>query len=103
MTRQFDPEMINALAGKISELKGSYTQVGTDLGDGDPGDAYGELKNAASAGTTMKGFYKSVNNELSAAGRLVEAASQALTQAATDLQNDEDEGVRTFGGTMERQ
>jgi len=98
MTRQFDPDVINALANKVGQLKNDYSNAGTELGDGDPGGAYGELTNAASAGTTTKGFYGAVNTELGAAAKLVDAASQALALAAARLQEDEDRGVRAFGG-----
>src|SRR5690606_26737360 len=54
MTRQFDPDQINALAGKVGELRDRYSTVGTDMGDGDPGDAYGALPNAGKASSTMK-------------------------------------------------
>lgn len=98
MSRRFDPDHIAALATKVGQLKGGFSKASTDLGDGNPGGAYGDLSNAASAGKTMQGFYGSVNNEFGAAAKLVEAAAQALSDAAERMRNDEDEGVRTFGG-----
>lgn len=98
MSRRFDPEQIAELAKKVGGLKDGYGKASTDLGDGDPGGAYGDLSNAASAGKTMQGFYSGVNAELGAAAKLVDAASQALANAAGLMQNDEDEGVYTFGG-----
>lgn len=98
MSRQFDPDAIAALAKKVGGLKESYNKTGTELGDGDPGGAYGDLSNAASAGQSMKGFYSGVNSQLGAAAKLVDAASEALAKAAQSMQNDEDESVHTFGG-----
>lgn len=99
MTRRFDPDVIAGLANKVGGLKDGYSQAGTDLGDGDPGGAYGALSNAASAGATMQGFYSGVNTELGAAGKLVDAASQALANAAERMRNDEDQSAHTFGGS----
>lgn len=99
MSRRFDPEQIAALANRVAELKDGYSRAGTELGDGNPGGAYGDLKNAASAGKTMQGFYSGVNSELGAAAKLVDAASQALANAAERMRNDEDEGAHTFGGS----
>lgn len=99
MSRRFDPDAIAALAKKVGGLKDGYTNAGTELGDGDPGGAYGDLSNAASAGKTTQGFYQGVNAELGAAAKLVEAASQALANAAARMQDDEDQGVHTFGGS----
>lgn len=98
MSRRYDPEQIAALATKVGGLKDSYSKAGTELGDGNPGGAFGDLSNAAGAGKTMQGFYGGVNSELGAAARLVEAASQALADAASRLRTDEDEAVHTFGG-----
>ncbi|TCP43448.1 hypothetical protein EV191_12262 [Tamaricihabitans halophyticus] len=98
MSRQFDPDEIAALATKIGKLKESFNQTGTDLGDGNPGGAYGNLRNAASADSTTQAFYQGVNTQMGAAARLVDAAAKALEQAAERMRNDEDEGVRTFGG-----
>jgi hypothetical protein len=98
MTRRFDPEQIAALAKKVGGLKDGYSKTGTDLGDGDPGGAYGDLSNAAGAGKTMQGFCGNVNAELSAAAKLVDAASQALAYAAERMRNDENDGVHTLGG-----
>jgi hypothetical protein len=98
MSRRFDPEQITELAKKIGQLRDGYSKAGTELGDGDPGGAYGDLSNAASAGKTMQGFYSGVNTELGAAAKLVDAASQALANAAELMRNDEDQGVYTFGG-----
>ncbi|MGH3467117.1 MAG: hypothetical protein ACRDQF_05230 [Thermocrispum sp.] len=98
MSRRFDPDAIAALARKVGELGHGYSKTGNELGDGDPGGAYGDLSNAASAGKTMQGFYGGVNTELGAAAKLVDAASQALSNAATGMQDDEDENVHTFGG-----
>lgn len=98
MSRRFDPDAIAALAKKVGGLKDSYTNAGTELGDGDPGGAYGDLSNAASAGKTTQGFYQGVNAQLSAAAKLVEAASQALSNAAAGMQHDEDESAHSFGG-----
>lgn len=103
MTRRFDPDQIAALATKVGGLKDGYSKAGSDLGDGNPGGAFGDLKNAASAGQTMQGFCSNVNTELGAAAKLVDAASAALASAAGRMQNDEEEGVRTFGsGDPER-
>jgi len=98
MSRRFDPDAIAALAKKVGELKDGYSKTGAELGDGDPGGAYGDLSNAASAGKTMQGFYSGVNAELGAAAKLVDAASQALANAARGMQNDEHQTVHTFGG-----
>lgn len=98
MTRRFDPDAIDAVAKKVGELTDGYSTAGTDLGDGNPGGAYGDLSNAATAGKTMQGFYSAVNTELGAAAKLVDAASQALTNAATSLREDEARGVHVFGG-----
>ncbi|ANN16133.1 hypothetical protein [Amycolatopsis orientalis] len=98
MTRRFDPEQIASLAKKVGGLKHGFGKTGTDLGEGDPGGAFGELSNAASAGKTVKGFYGNVNAELSAAAKLVDAASQALAHAAERMRNDEAEGVHVLGG-----
>lgn len=98
MARRFDPDVIDALAAKVGELKDSFSTAGTNLGDGNPGGAYGELSNAASAGKTMQGFYGSVNTELGAAAKLVDAASQALVNSAALMREDEARGVHTFGG-----
>ncbi|RZQ60057.1 hypothetical protein [Amycolatopsis suaedae] len=99
MTRRFDPDQIAELAKKVGGLKESYGKAGTELGDGNPGEAYGHLKNAASAGQTMQGFYKGVNAELNAAAKLVEAASQALAYAAERMRTDEDQAVHTLRTT----
>lgn len=98
MSRRFDPDAIAALAKKVGELKDGYSKTGTELGDGNPGGAFGDLSNAASAGKTVQGFYSGVNAELGAAAKLVDAASQALANAAKGMQGDEDETVHTFGG-----
>ncbi|WP_216206283.1 hypothetical protein [Amycolatopsis aidingensis] len=98
MSRRFDPDQIAALAKKVGELKGGYGKAGTELGDGDPGGAFGELSNAASAGRTVQGFYSNVNSELGAAAKLVDAASQALAYAAERMRDDEDGAVHTLGG-----
>lgn len=98
MSRQFDPEQIAELATKIGKLKDDFSKASTDLGDGDPGGAYGHLKNASSAGETMRHFYSGMNSELSAAANLVDAASSALAEAAERMRGDEDTGVQTFGG-----
>lgn len=103
MSRRFDPEQIAALASKVGALRDGYSRTGTDLGDGNPGGAFGSLSNAASAGRTMQGFYSGVNSEMNTAANLVDAASQALAKAAELMRRDEDEGVRTFrGGNPER-
>lgn len=102
MTRRFDPEQIASLAKKVGGLKDGFGKTGTDLGDGDPGGAYGDLSNAASAGKAVKGFYSGVNAELGAAAKLVDAASQALASAAERMRNDEAAGVHTLGGNRER-
>lgn len=99
MTRQFDPEQIAALAARVGGLKESFSSTGTGLGNGDPGGAYGDLKNAASAGQAMQGFYGGVNAHLGAAANLVDAASQALAKAAERMRNDEDQAMHTLGGT----
>lgn len=98
MSRRFDPDAIAALAKKVGGLKDGYSKTGTDLGDGDPGGAYGDLSNAASAGKTMQGFYSGVNAELGAAAKLVDAASEAMANAARNMQSDEDVTVHNFGG-----
>ncbi|OLZ50914.1 hypothetical protein [Amycolatopsis keratiniphila] len=98
MTRRFDPEQIAALAKKVGGLKDGYTGTGKDLGDGDPGAAFGDLKNAAGTGTTIKGFHRGVNAELAAAAKLVDAASNALANAAQRMRNDEAAGVDTLRG-----
>lgn len=98
MSRRFDPDAIAALAKKVGGLKDGYSKTGTDLGDGDPGGAYGDLSNAASAGKTMQGFYSGVNSELGAAAKLVDAASEAMANAARNMQGDEDVTVHNFGG-----
>lgn len=98
MDRRFDPDHIAALASKVGQLKDGYSKVSTDLGDGDPGGAYGGLSNAASAGETTRRFHSAVNTELGAAATLVDAASHALADAAERMRNDEEHGVRTFGG-----
>ena len=100
MSRHFDPDAIAALAKKVGQLKDGYSKTGTDLGDGNPGGAFGDLSNAASAGKTVQGFYGGVNAELSAAAKLVDAASQALANAATRMQDDEDDSAHTFGGGL---
>ncbi|SDY10309.1 hypothetical protein SAMN05421504_104513 [Amycolatopsis xylanica] len=96
MTRRFDPEQIAALAGKVGGLKDALSKAGKDLGDGNPGTAYGSLSNAANAGKTTQGFYSGVNAELAAASKLVTAASEALAYAAKLQQGNEDDGVDTF-------
>ncbi|MBB3661302.1 MULTISPECIES: hypothetical protein [Prauserella salsuginis group] len=98
MSRQFDPDHIAELASKVGRLKDNFSKASTDLGDGNPGGAFGDLNNAASAGKTMQHFYNGVNSELSAAANLVDAASQALSSAAERMRTDEDEGVHTFRG-----
>lgn len=98
MSRRFDPDQIAALADKVGKLKDGFSTAGTELGDGDPGGAYGELSNAASAGQTVQGFYSGVNSELGAAAKLVDAASQALAHAAERMRYDEDQAVHTLGG-----
>ncbi|SFB63899.1 hypothetical protein SAMN05216266_13828 [Amycolatopsis marina] len=98
MSRRFDPEQIAELAKRVGDLRDGYSKASADLGDGDPGGAYGDLSNAASAGKTMQRFYGGVNTELGAAAKLVDAASQALANAAELMRNDEDQGVHTFGG-----
>ena len=100
MSRQFDPEAIAALAKKVAGLKDGYGSASTELGDGDPGEAYGHLSNAAAAGSTVKGFHSSVNSELEAAGKLVDAAAEALANAAKQMRNDEDETAHSFGGSQ---
>ena len=102
MSRRFDPDQIAELARKVGGLKDSYSSAGKALGDGDPGGAYGDLRNAASAGKTMQGFYGGVNSELGAASELIDAASQALAKAAERMRNDEGQGVHTFGGDPKR-
>lgn len=103
MARRFDPDQIAALAKKVGGLKDDFNRTGTDLGDGDPGGAYGDLGNAASASATTQSFYRGVNTELSAAAELVDAASQALAHAAERMRYDEDEATYTFrGGDPER-
>ncbi len=98
MTRRFDPEQIASLAKKVGGLKDGFSKTGKELGEGDPGGAYGDLKNAASSGKTVQGFHKGVNAELAAAAKLVDAASQALANAAERMRNDEAAGVRTLDG-----
>ncbi|AXB46055.1 hypothetical protein [Amycolatopsis albispora] len=98
MTRRFDPEQIAELAKKVGGLKDSFGTASTDLGDGNPGGAYGSLKNAADSAKTMQGFYSGVNAEFGAAAKLVEAASQALAHAAERMRTDEDAAVYTLGG-----
>ncbi len=102
MTRRFDPEQIAALAKKVGGLKDGFSKTGKDLGDGDPGGAFGDLSNAASTGKTVKGFHTGVNAHLAAAEKLVDAASQALANAAQRMRNDEAAGVHTLGGNRER-
>lgn len=102
MDRRFDPEHIAGLATKVGKLSDGYSQVSTDLGDGDPGGAYGGLSNAARSGETTRHFYSAVNSQMEAAGRLVDAASQALADAAERMRNDEDQGVHTFSGAPDR-
>jgi hypothetical protein len=102
MSRRIDPDAIAALAKKVGGLKESYRKAGTELGDGNPGGAYGDLNNAANAGKTMQSFYSGVNSELGAAAKLVEAASEALANAANRVQGDEDASVHTFGGNPDR-
>lgn len=96
MTRRFDPEQIAALAKKVGGLKETFSKTSTELGDGNPGDAYGHLGNAANSGKTTQAFYGKVNAELGAAAKLVDAASGALADAVRLMVNDEDEGVQTF-------
>lgn len=98
MSRQYDPEYIASLATRVGQLKDSFTKTSTDLGDGDPGSAFGDLSNASKTGETMRHFHSGVNSELSAAANLVESASQALSKAAERMRGDEDTGVQTFGG-----
>jgi len=100
MSRQFDPDHIDELAKKVTQLKDVCIGARGELGEGDSdsGGAFGSLKNAASAGETINGFYGKVNAELKAAENLVDSASLALTEAALRMRNDEAEGVRTFGG-----
>jgi hypothetical protein len=98
MARQFDPDQIAALAKKVGGLKDDFNKAGTDLGDGNPGGAYGHLSNAASASATTQGFYRAVNAQLSAAAELVDAASQALAYAAERMRYDEDQATYTLGG-----
>lgn len=102
MTRRFDPEQIAELANKVAGLKDRFSTAGTDLGDGDPGGAYGSLKNAANSGKTTQGFYSGVNSEFTAAAGLVEAASQALSMAAERMRNDEDAVIHTLGSGREQ-
>ncbi|MBN6035984.1 hypothetical protein [Amycolatopsis sp. 195334CR] len=102
MTRRFDPDQIAELAKKVGALQDRFTTAGTDLGDGDPGGAYGSLKNAANAGQATKGFYSGVNSEFTAAAGLVEAASQALSIAAERMRNDEDAVIHTLGSGREQ-
>jgi hypothetical protein len=102
MTRRFDPDQIASLAKKVGGLKDGFSKTGTDLGDGNPGGAFGELSNAASAGKTVQGFYSGVNAELNAAAKLVDAASAALASAAARMRADEAQGVHTLGGHHER-
>ncbi|MFC3453323.1 hypothetical protein [Amycolatopsis speibonae] len=102
MTRRFDPEQIAALAKKVGGLKEGFATTGKDLGDGDPGGAFGDLSNAASTGKTMKGFHQGVNAHLTAATKLVDAASHALANAAERMRNDEAAGVHTLRGDRER-
>ncbi|WP_020669522.1 hypothetical protein [Amycolatopsis nigrescens] len=98
MSRRYDPDQIAVLAKKVGDLKDAYRKTGTDLGNGDPGGAYGDLSNAASAGKAMQGFYGGVNSQLDAAAKLVEAASKALANAAERMQNDEDAVIHTLEG-----
>ncbi|MFD8492760.1 hypothetical protein [Amycolatopsis sp. NPDC059657] len=98
MARRFDPEQIAELAKKVGGLKDGISTTGKDLGNGDPGGAFGHLSNAANAGKTVQGFHKGVNAELAAAGKLVDAASAALADAARLIDNYEDEGAYTFRG-----
>lgn len=98
MSRQFDPEQIAELATKVGRLKDGFSKTSSDLGDGDPGSAYGQLGNATSSGETMRHFYSGVNSELSAAANLVDSASRALAEAAERMRGDEDAGMHTFGG-----
>ncbi|WP_414938336.1 hypothetical protein [Amycolatopsis sp. cmx-11-51] len=103
MTRRFDPEQIAALAKKVGGLKDGYSKTSTDLGNGDPGGAYGDLGNAGNAGKTTQKFYSGVNAEMAAAAKLVDAASEALAKAAERMRNDEAEGVHVLGnGKRER-
>jgi len=103
MTRRFDPEQIASLAKKVGGLKEGFSGTSKDLGDGDPGGAFGDLKNAAGTGKTMKGFHQGVNAHLDAASKLVDAASIALSKAAERMRNDEAAGVHTLrGGDRER-
>lgn len=98
MTRRFDPEQIAALAKKVGGLKEGYGKTGTDLGNGDPGGAYGDLSNAASVGKTTQNFYSNVNAELGAAAKLVDAAAEALAYAAERMRKNEADGVYILGG-----
>lgn len=98
MTRRFDPDAIAALANKVGGLKEGFNKTGTELGDGNPGGAFGDLSNADSAGKAMQGFYSGVNGQLGAAAKLIDAASQALANAAKGMQDSEDANVHTFGG-----
>ncbi|WP_245566523.1 hypothetical protein [Thermocrispum agreste] len=99
MSRRYDPEAIASLAKKVAGLTDGYSKTSDDLGDGDPGTAFGHLNNAASAGSTVKGFYSNVNSELRAANELVQAAADALASAAERLRDDDDETAHSFGGS----
>ncbi|WP_286901228.1 hypothetical protein [Thermocrispum sp.] len=99
MSRQFDPDAIASLAKKVAGLTDGYSKASQELGDGDPGTAFGHLSNAASAGSTVKAFHSNVNKELDAANELVQAAADALASAAERLRDDDGETAHSFGGS----
>lgn len=101
MDRHFDPEMIAEVARKVGGLRDSFSQAGSDLGDGHPGGAFGNLKNAESASQTMQSFHSGVNKHFQAASDLTHAASEALHGIARGDQENEDTWVKKFGGAAE--
>lgn len=101
MDLERNPDELRALANKIEGLQGKFGSASKGLTGMDGIDAestFGGLEAAGGGNDAISGFNTGMRKELSAGGKHASAAAAALRKIADDMDANEDDHARTFGG-----
>lgn len=96
--REYDPEGIRTVGGKVGGMNSGLTSTGDGI-KGITGDApLGKLPSSGAASSALSKFSTALRAEFTAGAKQATATEKSLTDAAGTMDADEDTTARTFRG-----
>lgn len=96
--RAYNPEEIRAVAGKVGGLSNDLSSAGSGLTGVSGGTPFGDLPSSAGMSSKLKSFTESMQKEFTAGAKLVTATAKSINDTARNMDSDEDDTARRFGG-----